>query len=49
MNEYWKEEGKNETWRIWRNPKECDINIDPEERMAFIKEIESRRIKNRIG
>ena len=49
VNEYWKEERQDETLRIWRNPEEWESNIDPEQRMVFAKEMESRRIKIRTS
>ena len=49
VNDYWKEGRENEMWREWIGPEEWDNNIDEELKARIIKEMDSRRIKNRDG
>lgn len=49
VNNYWKEGRENEMWRDWKDPEEWDNNIDEDLKVRIVKEMESRRIKNRNG
>ena len=49
VKDYWKEGGENEMLREWIGPEECYNNIDKEIKARIIKDMDSRRIKNRDG
>lgn len=40
VNEYWKEERKDETGRTWKNPEESENNITPEQKVILVKGME---------
>ena len=49
VRDYWKEGETDKIWRMWRKPEEWDENIDQEQQGKYIKELESRKIKARLG
>lgn len=49
VRDYWREEERNDIWRLWKRPEESDENISRVSRQAYTKEIDSRKIKIRTG
>jgi len=49
VKEYWKEQELDGIWRKWIKPNEWNIMIEQDQQAAIIKELNSRKIKARIG
>eukprot|EP00253_Pinus_taeda_P015937 PITA_15937 len=49
VKDYWKENELDGIWRKWTTPEEWGIEIDQEQQGAFMKEVESRKVKARTG
>lgn len=47
VKDYWKEDELDGIWQKWIRPEEWDIEIDQEQQEAFMKEVDSRKIKAR--
>jgi len=49
VKDYWKEGEMDGIWRKWKKPEEWDENINQEQQRTYLKEVESRKTKVRIG
>jgi len=49
VRDYWKENELDGIWRKWIKPNEWDSEIDQEQKEVFMKELDSRKIKARMG
>eukprot|EP00253_Pinus_taeda_P027885 PITA_27885 len=49
VRDYWKANNPEESWRIWVDLTEWDRELSPDQKEAYRKEVESRKIKARNG
>eukprot|EP00253_Pinus_taeda_P009202 PITA_09202 len=49
VKDYWKANNPEESWRIWVDLTEWDRELSPDQKEAYRKEVESRKIKARNG
>eukprot|EP00253_Pinus_taeda_P026017 PITA_26017 len=49
VRDYWKANNSEESWRIWIDPMEWDRELSQDQKEAYRKEVESRKIKARNG
>jgi len=49
VSEYWEAEEVDGIWRKWKNPRNWDKDLSVEQVEAYLKEMNSRKIKARIG
>eukprot|EP00253_Pinus_taeda_P017009 PITA_17009 len=49
VKDYWKENELDGIWRKWTTPEDWGIEIDQEQQEAFMKEVDSRKVKARMG